>query len=733
MSLGVSAVNPPDTTISNRPPTESDYVIFGLNHLWFVKYDTGVIPYEVYYLASKEGLRASWIKLYPQGGGGGSLTTVTDDAETEEPDVNNRLYLLGGNDPGYPAVYSNIETRKENDNSVVTFLTTSIYQPPTSADGSAGVYSLGSSDNLVNDRFLHGYGEKNTFLGEEAGNLTLTVGSSVNNTCIGYTAGIVLDKGKENTFLGAYTGAQIVDGERLVLLGASNGLSYTTVESDNILIGTYIYGTALESNVLRIGDVTGVGEGALADAYIQGIYGSTEGAAAKVVVCGSEGKLSTAILPVSGAANFVTDDGTAVVTVDEIQVLGADNINTSSLPDGTTNVVTVHLNKSIIQPHASVDKLEGVYSLGTWTGTETFMHNYGWINPGVDGAGNTFLGPSAGNINVANIGSNQIGIGNSALSSAISLSDCVAIGTNALLNSTDAQKCVAIGSSSMEVAVSSTDCVCLGHNAGQNLTTGSHNLLIGSGVNATTTGSSNILLNTTVGLPGAWSNKLFIGNATGTGDGELDSAYICGIYQKLPPQHKNLVLIDSDNQLGSIEMGAEGEVLTAHGPGSEPTWETSASGAYSTGTFVPNFQTVLGSVYTDFTGMVFSQKTGTWIKIGKLVYYEINMVITNVGTGLVGHQVVISNMPFVSQNIHFGKLSGQNFFITCNVSDIVTYMNAMSDKLLFKSNSAMDITTYNKIKWNNANITATELFSEPLPHTLTYPMTFNLSGSYITT
>jgi len=714
MSLGVSAVNPPDTTISNRPPTESDYVIYDLNHLWFVKYDTGVIPYEVYYLASKEGLRASWIKLYPQGGGG-SLTTVTDDAKTEEPDVNNRLYLLGGNDPGYPAVYSNIETRKENDNSVVTFLTTSVYQPTTEEDGSAGVYSLGSADNIVDDRFLHGYGTYSTFCGLGAGPLGVGCGQPLVCTGIGYKALSVMGTEEHHTAVGAqsmtsatggdgctclgcYSGFNLVDGSSDILIGFNAGTNYTANESCNIIIGNCDVNA--DNKVIRLG----FNAGNTVDTYIQGIYDSTEGAAAKVVVCGSEGKLSTKNIPATGATDFITNDGTAIVNVDEVQILGADNINTSSLPDGTTNVVTVHLDKSILQPMTAIAPAPvGIYALGTTDYiTDRFMHAYGLSS--------TYLGYQAGPI-AGPGGVSCVGIGNNALDAAAGASNNVAIGWNSMTNAT-----------------TSSGCVCVGRNSGLALTTGSNSLFLGvNSGSTTTTGGSNICFNTDASSATV-SNELRIGSATGTGAKELNTAFICGIYQKLPPQHKNLVLIDSDNQLGSIEMGADGEVLTSHGPGSEPTWETSASGAYSTGTFVPNFQAYNGAIYSDLTGVTYDIKTGSWVKIGKLVSYTLTLSITNIGTPP-GASLVVTNMPFAAGAESVGSLGIKNAYVDSMAGSTTTRIKSGSQVLEFM---ALRVYSTGRATNSHLNMQTTWIWQGASSPSPTYPIVFVATGTYLT-
>lgn len=84
--------------------------------------------------------------------------------------------------------------------------------------------------------------------------------------------------------------------------------------------------------------------------------------------------------------------------------------------------------------------------------------------------------------------------------------------------------------------------------------------------------------------------------------------------------------------------GAVGRVLTGAGSGSAPTW-TDPGNAYSTGTFTPGM-TFGGSA----TGVTFSGRGGSYWKIGSLVFYQINISLSNNGSGV--GTAVITGLPF---------------------------------------------------------------------------------------
>jgi hypothetical protein len=216
-------------------------------------------------------------------------------------------------------------------NTVTIHLDTSISQPDTNASGTEGLYSLGGA------RFMHNYGINNTFLGADVANLTLTatdsvgigtsclagVTSSSENCAIGVGSQFSLTSGNGgNISVGVESLLLLLTGAYNVALGHNSGNLLVGAESSNILINSL--GVAAESNTLRIGASTGVGNQQLNAAYISGIYNKTVGATSGVVMIDSADKLGSSNgangeLLIGGGtgpvwANLASSDGSVTIT-----------------------------------------------------------------------------------------------------------------------------------------------------------------------------------------------------------------------------------------------------------------------------------------------------------------------------------------------------------------------------------------------------------------------------------
>lgn len=193
---------------------------------------------------------------------------------------------------------------------------------PATASSSLGVITVGGNP------FLHGYSQNtdfNIFIGQNAGNFTLTGGSAIRecgvgalalnglttgsgNTACGYAALTTASTSPsnsafgsqsltaattgtgQNTALGFQSGYQLLTGANNVLVGYQAGSNYTGSESSNICIGSGVSGTVGESNVTRIG-TQGSGAGQQNACVIAGITGVTVTGSA--VLCSTVGQLGT--------------------------------------------------------------------------------------------------------------------------------------------------------------------------------------------------------------------------------------------------------------------------------------------------------------------------------------------------------------------------------------------------------------------------------------------------------
>lgn len=231
-----------------------------------------------------------------------------------------------------PNLFSNISTYADpnGSNNLKIALNNNIHLPTTDAGATVGVYYYDT------DPFLHVFGTQNTFLGQEAGNFTLTTASlnvgvgpaalnflttGTSNTAVGNFTGFNITSGDDNSLYGDGAGGALttgsfndcfgaetaspnpgglVTGSGNVIIGGGNnalgviasaGSAYTAAESSNILIrNTGVNG---ENNTIRIG-TSGVALGQQNRCFVAGISGvnPTTTNAAPVVIA-SDGQLGT--------------------------------------------------------------------------------------------------------------------------------------------------------------------------------------------------------------------------------------------------------------------------------------------------------------------------------------------------------------------------------------------------------------------------------------------------------
>ena len=176
----------------------------------------------------------------------------------------------------------------------------------------AGYFAAPGNINLANstattgnilkggNRFIHNFGSGNTYIGENAGNFTMSSSGSNTasgtlalfsnttgnaNTASGITSLQQNTTGSNNTAGGAFALSSNTTGIANIGIGFGAGQNLTT-GSDNIDIGND--GAVGEANTLRIGTSP-----QQTRAFIAGIYGVTTGAAGVAVLVDSNGQLGT--------------------------------------------------------------------------------------------------------------------------------------------------------------------------------------------------------------------------------------------------------------------------------------------------------------------------------------------------------------------------------------------------------------------------------------------------------
>lgn len=213
---------------------------------------------------------------------------------------------------------------------------------PASTTSTAGVIFQGSN------RFMHYYGTGSSFLGRNAGNLT--VGTGLYNTGLGDSAlTAVTSDSEENLAAGASAGSAITDGKRNTNVGTNAGLNMilsnnntmignragqiTTTGSSNIFIG-YGSGDSLTNSTnttIYIGnDIPG---SEITAAYIQGISGVTpSGTPQMVIIDPITDKLGSQSIQQTLTSNFTP-------------TLDLGTINNSFVRGVTGSVIPINLTK----------------------------------------------------------------------------------------------------------------------------------------------------------------------------------------------------------------------------------------------------------------------------------------------------------------------------------------------------------------------------------------------------
>lgn len=194
----------------------------------------------------------------------------------------------------------------------------------------------------------------------------------------------------------------------------------------------------------------------------------------------------------------------------------------------------------------------------------------------------------------------------------------------------------AVGYKSLYAAGQYSKCnVIIGSQAAVGMTRGAYNIILGynsaSAITSSQSDSNIIIGNASVN---GEDNKIRIGTQ-GTGDGQQDACYIAGIYNTAVGATAGVVLSDSAHQLG----GLAGSANTVFVGGAKPSFTatprvtsitfdgTNNLGNYSTTTWTPDLQ--FGGAKT---GITYSTQTGTYYRIGNVIYYRCIIVLTSKGS-----------------------------------------------------------------------------------------------------
>lgn len=478
---------------------------------------------------------------------------------------------------------------------------------------SIGVNSL---NNLIT-------GSYNTAIGQ---NSLFSSTNDSSNTAIGSNSLFTLNGGTSNLGIGLSSLQFLQAGSNNLAIGNSSGVNYTSTESGNILFNSE--GVLGESNTLRIGSATGTGASELNAAYIYGIDGADVGSVATVVTEAGD-RLGTAVITagtgisITPSANTITItatglvDGTSLIgdtgtangaAVNVISGLSTNNSGSTVefVGDGVSTLtlnVTNYLSNVLIgrlcgNAFTSGERNVGLGAsalsaastcrdnvcIGSSSGADITI---GSFNTGVGSA--SLRSNTAGSFNTAvgysslssSSGYRNTAVGNGALSSSLLDDNNCAFGFGALeVLDGGAGNCGFGSSSFTNLATGDGNCG-FGRLTLNSLLSGSYNIGIGnsSGSNYTTSESSNILLNSQGVITDA--NTLRIGESTGSGDRQLNKAFICGI-DGIDVGSVATVVTESGDQLGTAVITAGTGIAITPGANTITISSTASGFAWST-------------------------------------------------------------------------------------------------------------------------------------------------------
>jgi hypothetical protein len=460
--------------------------------------------------------------------------------------------------------------------------------------------------------FLHNFGNQNTSVGVNAGNLTTTGGdntasgaealtsntSGSNNTAIGRGALALNTTGLTNTALGVNALANNTTGGLNIAVGPGAGLNATT-GSDNIYLGR-VSGIAGESNTMYLGAL-----GTQTRTVIAGVRGTTVVGGEPVVIDASGRLGSGGVSPGANtvgtsevvndsltandlAPNSVTASELAANSIGESEVafnyagsaseggaatdlacMGCVSASEVSFAFATHAANTFVGTQTINTGHLDLDNSTGTTGTVTKNGIR-FLHNFGTDNVflgllagngTMTGAGNAAIGASALFSNTS--GSANTATGQDALSNNTTGFNNTATGNNALFSNTTGDQNAACGDNALAANTGGSFNTATGSFALANNTTGDGNTAIGFGALTSTTGGSNVAVGSNAGIGATTgSNNIYLGagvfgpaaESNTTRLGLVQTKTIIAGIRGITTVNNNAVpvLIDSAGQLGTV-------------------------------------------------------------------------------------------------------------------------------------------------------------------------------------
>ncbi len=275
---------------------------------------------------------------------------------------------------------------------------------------------------------------------------------------------------------------------------------------------------------------------------------------------------------------------------------------------------------------------------------------------------NVAIGPFAGNS--LNSGSANMAIGNGALQHGTSSAQNVMLGYVSGIEITTGNDNVGLGAGTFSGG------------GGLGLLTGSGNIAIGSNAGSAFRAAETYNIDIGYNVSGTVgdNNTLRIGTGTGAGVGQLNRAFISGIYGQTVGATNSLVVIDNTGKLGT------------------------SPGGFSTGNFIPTiiFSTIQGTI-------TYTLQVGKYTQIANMVFYDLNVTFSSIGTST--GNVSVGGFPIAAGVISVDGTFQSNY-ITLDAGNTQQWCNIANGAVqatLIQGGSGITSTALNDTNFTGVN------------------------------
>ena len=403
---------------------------------------------------------------------------------------------------------------------------------------------------------------------------------------VGHTGTGTLNDAQKNTGVGILSLDKLTSGDRNTAIGAG-AMKTLTTGSFNTAFGTDSLTKVCQNANTSIGQGSGSNTTGAYNIYLGQNSGNniTSGDGNVVIgtadVASATGDQQLSISSgTSGGATWITGDSDGLLTITGGEVipgkLGGTNFTNSLLVGHST---TGTLNNASENTGVGVQALDNLTSgdANTALGQEALSNT-------TTGLQNTAVGKEAMRANTS--GTKNTAIGSESLETNVDGNFNTAVGRRALFANSSGQYNTGIGTEALNSVTGSRN-IGLGASAGQNITSGSGNVIIGE-VDADAVDSARTLK--IAGYDGSTTTTWITGDSSGNlvtpGTITANSVVLTGVAaddsitlaKMAPGTDGNIISYDTSGNPVAVATGTSGQVLTSAGAGAVPSFQTPTVG-----------------------------------------------------------------------------------------------------------------------------------------------------------